>query len=247
MIVIPMAGQSRRFYEAGFTRPKYELPLGGESLFACCTRSFEHYFKTERFVFVCRADLDAERFIAAECERIGITDYAAVTLDEVTRGQAESVLLGLEGADYSGAESLLIFNIDTVRPHYVFPESAHCCDGYLEVFSGEGEHWSFVRPAASFGSLVAETTEKRRISNLCSTGLYYFARAADFANVCREALEDLDTYRRQWGELYIAPMYNSLIAAGKRVIYHETSSDQVHFSGTPAEYRALIECGRSLF
>src|SRR5881392_2921422 len=128
MIVIPMAGQSRRFYEAGFTRPKYELPVRGESLFACCTRSFEHYFKTERFVFVFRRDFEAAAFIEAECARLGIADYIAVGLAEPTRGQAESVLLGLEGADYSGSESLLIFNIDTIRPHYVFPAVADCAD-----------------------------------------------------------------------------------------------------------------------
>jgi MobA-like NTP transferase domain len=242
-----MAGQSRRFYEAGYSRPKYELPIGAQSLFACCTRSFEHYFGTERFVFVCRNDLDAPAFIDTECARLGIADYLTVPLAEPTRGQAESVLLGLEGADYDGTESLLIFNIDTIRPHYLFPTAADSCDGYLEVFCGEGSHWSFVRPAASFGSLVAQTSEKKRISSLCCTGLYYFARSADFARTCGDALRDFDAYRQQWGELYIAPLYNAMIRAGKRVTYHETAGDQVHFSGTPAEYQALLCSGRDLF
>jgi hypothetical protein len=247
MIVIPMAGQSRRFHEAGYGRPKYELPVGGESLFACCTRSFEHYFRTERFVFVCRSDLDAPAFIDAECARLGLVDYVTVALAGPTRGQAESVLLGLEGADYGGAESILIFNIDTIRPHYRFPSTALSSDGYLEVFRGEGSHWSFVRPAASFGALVAQTSEKQRISALCCTGLYYFARAGDFAAACRDALRDFEAYRAQWGELYIAPLYNAMIRAGKRVTYHETAGDQVHFSGTPAEYQALLGAGRVLF
>lgn len=247
MIMIPMAGQSSRFYEAGFTRPKYELPIGGETLFACCTRSFEHYFRTERFVFVCRGDLDGPQFVQAECDRLGIADYLAVSLAEPTRGQAETVLLGLERSGCSGNESLLVFNIDTIRPHYVFPAPAEWCDGYLEAFTGDGENWSFVRPAASFGALVAETTEKRRISNLCCTGLYYFARAADFTGVCKDALRNIEAYQQQWKELYIAPMYNALIEAGKRIIYHETPSDQVHFAGTPAEYQALLASGRRLF
>lgn len=247
MIVIPMAGQSRRFHEAGYTRPKYELPLRDESLFACSTRSFERYFMTERFVFVCRSDLQAAPFVAAECERLGIVDYLIVSLDGPTRGQAETVLLGLQGADYSGNEALLVFNIDTIRPHYVFPAEAECCDGYLDVFCGDGESWSFVLPAASFGALVAQTTEKRRISRLCCTGLYYFSRAADFATVCGHALRDIDAYQRQWKELYIAPMYNTLIANGKRIIYHETASNEVHFSGTPAEYQALLSSDRRLF
>jgi hypothetical protein len=240
MIVIPMAGQSRRFYEAGYARPKYELPLAGESLFAACTRSFEHYFSSERFVFVCRAGLDAPRFIEAECARLGIGDHVTVCLDEPTAGQAETVLLGLQGAGFGGAESVLIFNIDTIRPHYRFPVAADGADGYLEVFAGEGEHWSFVRPAASFGTRVAQTTEKRRISNLCCTGLYHFARSADFAALCREALGQAVDYRRLWGELYVAPLYNAMIESGKRVSYHEIAREHVRFAGTPAEYEALL-------
>jgi hypothetical protein len=247
MIIIPMAGQSRRFHEAGYTRPKYELPLNGESLFACCTRSFEHYFHTERFVFVHRNDFGAAEFIAAECDRLGIADVVSVGLDGPTRGQAETVLLGLESAGHTGNEAIVIFNIDTIRPRYVFPGIADGSDGYLEVFAGEGTHWSFVQPAAAFGSRVARTTEKQRISSLCCTGLYYFARSADFAAVCRAALDDIDAYREQWGELYIAPMYNSLIGAGKRIVYHETGAGQVHFAGTPSEYHALVDARRGPF
>jgi hypothetical protein len=167
-----MAGNSSRFYKAGFVRPKYELPIGAESLFALCVRSFERYFGYERFVFVCREGVGAELFIEVECSKLGISDYIIVPAKKPTRGQAESALLGIYGACCHESESLLIFNIDTIRPKYEFPSIAGTADGYLEVFSGEGENWSFVRPAASFTRRVAETTEKKRISNLCCTGLY---------------------------------------------------------------------------
>ena len=247
MIVIPMAGMSRRFFDAGYSRPKYELPLGGQTLFACCVRSFEHYFGSERFVFVHRPAFGAGDFIARECDRLGLEDYLAVGLGDTTRGQAETVLRGLEGAGACGNEALLIFNIDTIRPHYRFPEAMQSGDGYLEVFAGEGEHWSFVRPATSLCPLVAETAEKRRISPLCSTGLYYFARAADFGAGCERALGDGGRYLRQWGELYVAPLYNHLIADGKRIMYHQAGTHEVHFAGTPQEYRALHDSARSLF
>jgi hypothetical protein len=246
MIVIPMAGQSRRFHEAGYARPKYELPLQGESLFACCVRSFERYFGSERFVFVVRTGVGAEAFVAAECERLGVDDYRTVALDAPTRGQAESVLLGLRGAKATGNEAMLVFNIDTIRPGYAFPSGAIGSDGYLEVVRAAGEHWSFVRPAASFERRVAQTTEKHRISDLCCTGLYYFARAADFAQACETALRELDPYLERWGELYIAPLYNTLIAAGKRIVYDEAPASRVHFAGTPGEYGALLASRRSL-
>jgi hypothetical protein len=246
MIVIPMAGQSRRFREAGYTQPKYELPLLGESLFAHCVRSFERYFRSERFVFVVRGGSGAEAFVAAECARLGVEDHITVALDAPTRGQAETVLLGLQGARCSANQSILIFNIDTIRPGYVFPAGAVGCDGCLDVVRAAGEHWSFVRPASSFERRVAQTTEKRRISDLCCTGLYFFARAADFIGACEGVLRDADDYLERWGELYVAPLYNTLIDAGKHIVYDEAPASRVHFAGTPAEYGALLAARRSL-
>lgn len=241
MIIIPMAGNSSRFYKAGYLRPKYELPVGDQSLFSLCVRSFERYFRTEQFVFVCRQGFDAEAFIEEECTKLNLSEYLVVSLKEPTRGQAESVQLGLEHAKPHGAESLLIFNIDTARPGYEFPLIADAADGYLEVFRGEGENWSFVKPAASFSLRVAEATEKKRISDLCCTGLYHFARADDFTAVCTDAVRDYERYSRDWKELYIAPLYNVLIQSGKRIVYHEVAREQVLFSGTPEEYQALTE------
>lgn len=246
MIVIPMAGQSRRFREAGYTRPKYELPVQGDTLFASCVRSFERYFGSERFLFVARGEFDAAGFIAAECARMGIVDHRTVVLDRPTAGQAETVLLGLRAAGCGGNESILVFNIDTIRPGYMFPSEAAEADGYLEVVRAPGDHWSFVRPAASFTRRVAETTEKRRISELCCTGLYHFARAADFTAACEAALQARGAYLDRWGELYVAPLYNTLIAAGRHIVYVEAPASRVHFAGTPAEYGALVASHRSL-
>jgi hypothetical protein len=244
MIIIPMAGNSRRFFEAGFTRPKYELPVFGESLFALTARSFEKYFATERFVFVCRSDLGGEPFVRAECEMLGIKNFDIVVLSTVTRGQAETVLLGMENAGFHESESLLIFNIDTIRLGWVFPQEHDLADGYLEVFHGDGDNWSFVKPAAPFSSRVAFTTEKERISDLCSSGLYYFSRAGDFAKVCREALANIESFKARWRELYVAPLYNELITAGKTITYHVVPAEDIGFSGTPAEYQALLANGR---
>ena len=41
MFVIPMAGSSSRFFEAGFLLPKYQLLIGNETVFEWSVRSFE--------------------------------------------------------------------------------------------------------------------------------------------------------------------------------------------------------------
>ncbi|HEX5378849.1 MAG TPA: glycosyltransferase family 2 protein [Phenylobacterium sp.] len=233
MIVIPMAGRSQRFYDAGHTVAKYRLLLGGESVFAHAVGSFASYFQQSPFLFIVGPDPDAAAFVRFECERLGIADARVVTLDGPTAGQAETVELGAAEVEHDAP--LTIFNIDTFRPGFEFPGSWFgSLDGWLEVFRGEGANWSYVRPAQGEEPLALETAEKKPISDLCCTGLYHFARAGDF----RAALA-AERRAPQAPELYVAPLYNHLIGKGARIGYSLIDSADVIFCGTPAEYEAL--------
>jgi len=228
-----MAGRSQRFYDAGYDVPKFQLPLGGESVFAHAVGSFASFFKSLPFLFIV-SDEAASDFVSGECRRLGIANWRIIPLAGPTAGQAETVALGLERADISDDAPLTIFNIDTFRPGFDFPTLSRL-DGWLEVFEGEGANWSYVRPAPGEEPLALETAEKRPISNLCCTGLYHFARAGDF----RAALS-AERAAPQAAELYVAPLYNHLIARGLRVGYSRIDPADVVFCGTPAEYQALI-------
>lgn len=238
MILIPMAGLSSRFFNAGFTEPKYMLEVHGRSLFEHAVSSFKYYFNSEHFVFVVRNVYSTCDFVDSKAIELGIRSYEIVALDEVTRGQAETVYIALEKIDFCDG-SLTVFNIDTFRPGFRFPEK-DTGDGYLEVFKGDGEHWSFVEPAPGVEGLVKRTAEKERISDLCSTGLYHFSSAQDFI---RSYLDFLKKPQSEWtkGELYIAPLYNLMIESGRYVHYHVIDRGEVIFCGTPDEYYSLME------
>jgi hypothetical protein len=240
MIVIPMAGLSRRFAEAGYTRPKYMLDLHGRSVFAHAVGSFARFFASLPFLFVLRDVQGTAAFVAAECRALGIRDHASVALDAPTAGQAETVALGLRRAAVAASEPVTIFNIDTFRPGFDFPRGFDpaAVDGYLEVFRGGGPNWSYVRPVAPGSDRVAETAEKRPISDLCCTGLYHFARAGDFQAATAAFARD-GRERTGLSELYVAPIYNSLIAAGADIRFAEIAAAEVLFCGVPAEYEAL--------
>ncbi|WP_241303202.1 glycosyltransferase family 2 protein [Burkholderia stabilis] len=232
MIVIPMVGLSSRFFKAGFTKPKFQLDLAGESVFARAVRSFDHYFKTDRFLFITRQDYDTPAFVERELARLNVEDYTIKTLHHDTRGQAETVSLGLD--DTPDDEPLYIFNIDTFRYRYRKPEFVSDCDGYLEVFEGSGDHWSFVAPGP--GHRAIRTTEKERISNLCSDGLYYFKRRSDFESALEHARKTDSTVK---GEYYIAPLYNYLIDDGAIIKYDLIDMADIDFCGTPDEFELL--------
>lgn len=246
MIVLPMAGLSSRFFKAGYTKPKYMLDLHGQTVFAHALNSFRDYFGKEHIVIICRADYDTPDFVRAECAKAGLSnaDVSLVVLDHETAGQAETVALGLERASAPADTPLTIFNIDTFRPGFTHPKAYDilAIDGYVEVFRGPGTHWSFVKPDLDspddFRAL--EVAEKVRISDLCSTGLYYFKIVALFQDLYAP-IAAKDPAELQGGERYIAPLYNDALKFGHDIRYALIDREEVLFCGTPDEYDVLRE------
>ena len=231
-----MAGASRRFIEAGYGAPKYELLLAGRSVFEHAVASFSAYFESHPFLFVVGPHEGAAGFVGETCLRLRLADAQVVTLSGPTTGQAETVELGLAELGVDARTPVTIFNIDTFRPGFTFPGPGWLADsdGWLEVFRGEGANWSYVRPAPGPDPVALETAEKRPISDLYCTGLYHFARAEDFHfALARERAAP------SMNELYVAPLYNHLIAEGRRIGYRLIERDEVVFCGTPEEYQAL--------
>ena len=237
MIVIPMAGMSRRFREAGYVQPKYMLDLHGRTLFAHAVGSFAAYFGTEPFLFIARDEPGVWAFIAGELAALGVAQARTVILPRPTLGQADTVRLGLQAAAIGNGTPLTIFNIDTFRPGFRYPGAPwmDAADGYLEVMRGTDPGFSFVLPAAGGGNRVAATAEKTVISDLASTGLYWFRRAADFL----DAMGGGGAAAEAHGEQYVAPLYKALIARGMDIRYQEVMADQVIPCGIPAQYEAL--------
>ena len=234
MIVIPMAGLSKRFFDAGFTVPKYQLQLHGESVFSWSLKSFSKYFDNTLFLFVYRDIFDTKSFILKEIKRLGILNYRLFCLKEQTKGQAETVYKGLMNCP-NLQEELFIFNIDSKILDFEKPLWLNQCDGYLEVFKGIGDHWSFVLPKNE--KEVILTAEKKRISNLCSDGLYYFKNTQIFKDLFLMAKEKKLTVNTEY---YIAPLYNLLIEQKLKVFYNEIPASNLLFCGTPKEYENIV-------
>jgi len=232
-----MAGLSSRFSAAGYDGPKFMLPLGGRTVFDHAIGSFGAYFAGVPFLFIARGGGAVADFVADSCAALGIKNVQIEMLSEPTAGQAETVERGLIGAGVPEGTPITIFNIDTFRPGFQFPDQPWSASsaGYLEVFRGEGSNWSYVRPAADASDRVVETAEKRPISNLCCTGLYHFARAQDF-------LVSLGLERRMpsTAELYVAPLYNHLIREGMAIHYRLVPPSEIVFCGVPSEYEAML-------
>jgi len=238
MIVIPMAGMSSRFFKAGYTKPKYMLEAHGKTLFYHSVNSFERYLSSEKFLFIVRNDYNTPEFVRASAKALGILDFEIYILEQETRGQAETVAIGLSEYKLS-SDPITIFNIDTFRPGFKHPNLSVLGDGYLEVFIGTGDNWSFVRPISNISTKIDLTTEKNPISEYCCTGLYHFKKCSDYFDAYNAyLLKPTTTWEK--GELYIAPLYNHLIKNNKSIHYNLIDRGDVVFCGTPVEYKELI-------
>jgi dTDP-glucose pyrophosphorylase len=237
-IVITMAGRGSRFYDAGYTVPKYEIMAHGRSLFDWSMLSLQRFLaQPARVIFVCLAENRSGDYVRARSAALGLSDVHVVELDAVTDGQATSAWLSRDL--WIPDAPLLLYNIDTyVEPRALSPDDIRPgSDGWVPCFTVPGEHWSFVRLGAD--GWATDLAEKQRISDHASIGLYWFARAADYADAYERFFADPANLVR--GERYVAPLYRQLLRDGGRVSIADLDPAAVHVLGTPAELGAFLE------
>jgi dTDP-glucose pyrophosphorylase len=228
-IVIPMAGRGSRFATIGIATPKPLIDVRGRPMYAWAVESLPLAAATGMIFIVLREHLADGKLASDIRARYGAFDPQIIPLDQVTQGQACTVLeaAGLVDTD----EALLIYNADTFcrtgleRTLQTLPQTVR---GILGVFEAPGDKWSFARTDET--GRVVETSEKRRISPWCSTGLYYFTSGREFVHYARRMIDAND---RVGNEFYVAPVYNRMIADGLDV--RIDVAEEVWVLGTPED------------
>ncbi|MFI3163961.1 MAG: glycosyltransferase family 2 protein [Bacillota bacterium] len=229
-VIITMAGLGSRFRKVGYNCPKYMIEAKGKSLFEWSMDSLIGYNDyVNKYVFVVRKEDNSADFIKMQCVKYGIENVDIVEIDYLTDGQATTCMLAIPYCEQDS--SIMIYNIDT----YVEPNEMKYADitgdGHIPCFNAEGEHWSFAR--LDDNGNVVEVREKKRISDNCTLGAYYFSSAELYKNIYNEFY--IDDTNSEKNEKYIAPMYNYMIQKGMKITISMVDADKVHVLGTPEE------------
>lgn len=232
--VIPMAGRGDRFRKAGYEVPKLLLPAFGRTLLEWSVDSLPLSLAS-RLIFI---GLDEHR---RDVEPLIFRRYRSycprcVWLPEVTRGQAETVLMASE--DWDCDAPLVIFNIDTAFSSSSLAGTLQRddVDGVLGSFRSTEPRFSFA--AVDEHGIVRDVKEKIAISDRALTGLYHFRATAAFAEIAGDVVRRGETTK---GEFYVAPLYNQLIAQGQSFVLD--TCDSVSILGTPEEYESFLAAG----
>ncbi len=237
-VVITMGGLGQRFRKMGYNVPKYMIEAKGKTLFEWSLLSLEGYkAQVEQYIFIAMRDssCDVEEFIGKKCEEIGLNNYHIIILDYLTDGQATTAMMAEKY--WKSENALLIYNIDTyVEPGEMNSEELKG-DGFIPCFQAEGDHWSFVRLDNS--GKVVEIKEKKRISNYCTLGAYYFRTCKLYADLYRDYYSK--TRELVNGEKYVAPLYDYLLFLDGEIYISDVAPEKVHVLGTPEELQAFLE------
>ena len=233
--LITMAGEGRRFREAGYELPKMLIEAKGKTLLEWSIDSLPLNLCT-RLIFIGQQKHEDEfqlskRIISIYGKQVKSLHFKFI--DKLTRGQSETACLAKRLIDLS--QPLLIFNIDT----QFFSSSLEKnllrkdIDGVLGAFYSEEPRFSFA--ALNDENFVTKTAEKEVISSNALTGLYHFTYPEDFFEAAELAFSKNETTK---GEFYIAPLYNHLINKGRKLIVD--IADEVNILGTPEELKSFL-------
>lgn len=232
-VVIPAAGQGKRFAEVGYQHPKPLIDVEGRPMIELVLDDFREIGRP----IVILQERHVSRYAADFVVRHTSPSAEIVTVDGLTEGAACTVLTAEHLID-NGSELVLansdqVVDVDLTR--FLAAMRAKDADGGILVFRDTNPKWSFARTDER--GLVVEVAEKNPISDLATVGIYYFRHGSDFVAGAKQMIA---RDRRVNGEFYVCPVFNELIEAGKRIYVHEIDAAEMHGLGTPEDLEAFL-------
>lgn len=236
-IVIPLAGRGSRFSKAGYEKPKPFIDVMGVPMIERVLENLVH--PESNVILIARREhvtVESALFESLQI-RFGIH---LVEIEAITEGTACTVLAASQLID--SAVPLLIANSDQLVNCRMDAFVGDCLkrqlDGSILVFEDQvgDPKWSFAQTDSE--GTVLQVKEKEVISRFATVGIYFYSQGRDFV---RAAKAMIDANERVNGEFYVAPAYNYMIQAGKKIGIFEISADAMFGLGTPDDLTRYVE------
>jgi hypothetical protein len=127
--------------------------------------------------------------------------------------------------------------IDTDIDHYLNDMNIKKLDGLIMTMKATDPKWSFV--GLNEENFVSKVVEKLVISDEATVGIYNYARGQDFVESAEKMIANNE---RVNNEFYVAPVYNQLIQAGKKIGIYNIGSEAngMYGLGTPQDLSLFL-------
>lgn len=212
-ILIPLAGNGKRFKDVGYDMPKPLIEVNGKTMIENVLGNLS---LPGLYHFIILKDHE-EKYSIKNFLKSVKNDCRIIEIEDVTCGQACSCLLAKEFIN--NETSLLIANSDQIMDwepenfqSFIKPEY----DGIIFTFTDDSKNNSYVK--LSDNGCVIEVAEKKVISNIATCGIYYFKKGADFVHAAEKMINNGEKINNEY---YVCPTYNELIKENKKIVtYH---------------------------
>lgn len=209
-IIIPMAGEGKRFKEMGYSFPKPLIEINGKPMIQWVT---ENINVEAKFIFIVKKT-EYEKYHLKYLLNLLENDCEIVILDQPSQGAVMTVLMAEHLFDDD--DPIAIVNSDQYMSwnsnEFFYAMAADECDGGIVTFESTHPKWSFVKTGEN--GFVVEVAEKKPISNKATAGVYYFKKGSDFIKYAKEMISKKIT---TFGEYFVCPTYNEMIRDGKKI------------------------------
>lgn len=231
-IVIPMAGRGSRFSQAGYQMPKPLIDIHGYPMIEYVTKNICPQ-QPHRFIYICQEEHLEKYDLAKELERIA-PGCVIIAIDHITEGAACTVLLAEQYIDND--DEMMIANsdqyVDTNINEYLSVINNY--DGLIMTMPANDPKWSYIRyNEQGFVTLVRE---KEVISNQATVGIYNYKHGSDFVKYAHQMIEK---NIRINNEFYVAPVYNEMIEAGKKLVFYDVGN-KMYGLGIPEDLKIFL-------
>lgn len=236
-IVIPAAGMGKRFAEKGYSHPKPLIDVNGKPMIQ---KVVENIAIKGRYIFIVQKE-HYDKYNLKYLLNLIAPNCKIIVTEDVTEGAACSVLLAKPFIDND--DPLMIANSDQLldwnASNFLYACMSEGIDGCISTFTNTHPKFSFA--LVNDEGYVTEVAEKKPISNIATTGIYFWRHGGDFVRYAENMIiKDI----RVNGEFYNCPVYNEAIKDGRKI---KTVHCKNFWSiGTPEDLDAYLRSGVDL-
>ena len=224
-ILILMAGAASDFTEKGFSYPKYLIEVQNKPIIQRIIESLENV--GDKITCIIRKE-DQDKCFLGDTLRILCPSCKIIEVAGNTKGAVCTALFAID--EINNDEELLILNGDQLVKTDILPAindfRARKLDGGIVTITAVHPKYSSV--ILDENNLVIQTSEKRPISKMASTGCCYYKKGSDFVSSAFAVIEkDVNTN----GVYFISSTFNEMILEQKKIgIYEIPKKDYISFA-----------------
>lgn len=226
VVLVPMAGAGKRFFDAGYLLPKPLINVNGKPMIQ---HVVENLNIDAHYVFIVKQE-HLEKYNLQNYLNLIVPGCTIITTDGIIRGAAYDTLRAKEYINND--KHLIIANSDQFVEwdscDFMYNMISSEADGGILTFKASETKWSYAK-CDELGKVI-EVAEKKVISDTATVGVYFWKHGQDYVQSAEQMIaKDIKTNN----EFYVCPTFNEAIQNGKNIKIYPV--DKMWGLGTPED------------